>query len=135
MIFTNLNQSVLSVTQIFLTMDFKLNIMCSTIAAFTTRLITHPLDTVKTRIQLQSDGIGKTRSGIIPTIVNLYKTGGIKGIYPGLCISLVFSVPAMATYLTLYDESKKWFDGKPVNPIFVHGFAAIVAESTSGLFW
>ncbi len=88
----------------------------SLIASFFTRLLTHPLDTIKTNIQ----------------------TGSKKAIrwnklYQGLPVALCCSVPAVAVYLSAYDLTKESLGHQ--DSILVHAASAIVAEISSGIFW
>jgi solute carrier family 25 iron transporter 28/37 len=88
---------------------------CSAVAALVTRTLTHPLDTLKTRSQ-----------------VNIQRVGRFKDLYRGLGVSLVFSVPALSIYLSVYDGVKEQL---PPDAVSSHAIAAACAETLSGVVW
>ena len=98
-------------------------ISASCIAAILTRLICHPLDTLRIHSQLSQKSSLKT---------NYYK---------GLGVSLVFSIPGLSSYLSTYDLSKDYIQKSSIfnddyrKPLFMHSMSAIAAEVVSGLFW
>ncbi|KAF9312787.1 hypothetical protein BG003_005945 [Podila horticola] len=108
------------------------NLMASSAAALCSRLCTHPLDTVKTRVQ-----VANTPQHLFPTFLHLLRTGGL---YRGLPIALTLSVPGLSVYLTTYDVAKKAFSKQfPAqmrdDSVANHMLSAGVAEVCSGLFW
>ncbi|KAG0084569.1 hypothetical protein BGZ93_008210 [Podila epicladia] len=108
------------------------NLMASSAAALCSRLCTHPLDTVKTRVQ-----VANTPQHLVPTFLHLFRTGGL---YRGLPIALTLSVPGLSVYLTTYDVAKealsKQFPAHVQDDSVVnHMLSAGVAEVCSGLFW
>jgi len=107
------------------------NLMASSAAALCSRLCTHPLDTVKTRVQ-----VANTPQHLFPTFLHLLRTGGL---YRGLPIALTLSVPGLSVYLTTYDVAKnalsKQFPEHMQDSVANHMLSAGVAEVFSGLFW
>ncbi|KAF9170757.1 hypothetical protein BGX21_008355 [Mortierella sp. AD011] len=106
------------------------NLLASSIAAFVSRLCTHPLDTLKTRVQASSKPLP-----LLPTFLNLVRNGGL---YRGLPVALTLSAPGLSVYLTAYDLSKDKFSyfkylGK--DSVLNHLASAATAEVLSGLFW
>ncbi|KAI1318555.1 hypothetical protein EDD11_006245 [Mortierella claussenii] len=105
--------------------------MASSVAAFASRLCTHPLDTLKTRVQ-----VSNTPLPLLPTFASLVKNGGL---YRGLPIALTLSVPGLSVYLTAYDLSKgsfsRYFPHLGADSVVNHMASAVVAEVSSGLFW
>ncbi|KAJ3410302.1 hypothetical protein HDV05_003958 [Chytridiales sp. JEL 0842] len=106
----------------------------SCVAAFTTRCITHPLDTIKTRIQHSPSS----------NFLTAIQSAPLRSLYNGLGISLLFSVPALGIYLGSYDACKtrfaeSWYGHldrkKGESSMAVHMGSAVVAEALSGLFW
>jgi len=87
--------------------SYQFNILASTLAAISARLITHPLDTIKTRVQVGTHKSHAIRS----TLQTILKTDGIRGLYRGLGVSIAFSVPALGVYLYTYDSIKDYFGG------------------------
>ncbi|KAF8978530.1 hypothetical protein BGZ46_006370 [Entomortierella lignicola] len=108
-----------------------LNLTASSAAAFISRLCTHPLDTLKTRVQASSKPLP-----LLPTFLDLVKNGGL---YRGLPIALTLSAPGLSVYLTAYDLTKEKishqfsFLGK--DSVINHLTSAAIAEILSGLFW
>ncbi|KAG0044946.1 hypothetical protein BGZ83_009770 [Gryganskiella cystojenkinii] len=107
------------------------NLVASSAAALCSRLCTHPLDTLKTRIQ-----VSNTRQPLLSTLGSLVKTGGL---YRGLPIALTLSVPGLSVYLTAYDLTKEHLARKfsflGTDTVLNHLSSAVVAEVSSGLFW
>lgn len=108
------------------------NLLASSTAALASRLCTHPLDTVKTRIQVSNS----PHQGLIPTFVELVRT---RAVYRGLPIALALSVPGLSVYLTTYDLAKdrlsRQFDGFGTDTVQNHMMSGMIAEVFSGLFW
>ncbi|KAI8071832.1 mitochondrial carrier domain-containing protein [Thamnidium elegans] len=106
--------------------------VASSIAALVARLITYPLDTIKTRLQTRHD---RHYSPILqdsfpkppPSSLNAFTS-----LYRGLSITLLFSVPAMTLYLCAYEWIKTLLF---LRPLLVHAIAGCFAELTAGLFF
>ncbi|KAG9323020.1 hypothetical protein KVV02_008088 [Mortierella alpina] len=108
------------------------NLMASSAAALCSRLCTHPLDTLKTRIQVSNGP-----QPLFSTFVRLAREGGL---YRGLPIALTLSAPGLSVYLTAYDLSKERIarllpSYLGTETVANHLASALVAEVTSGLFW
>jgi hypothetical protein len=67
------------------------------------KLITHPIDTIKAKIQINS---GKN-IGIIDIVENTLKSESYKGFYKGLPVSVIGSMPACLLYFGSYEYAKK----------------------------
>ncbi|KAI9205694.1 mitochondrial carrier domain-containing protein [Polychytrium aggregatum] len=110
------------------------NILFSSTAAITTRSLTHPLDTIKTRIQYSQH----ISSGA-PGLASYLRSNANLSLYRGLGVSLIFSVPALTVYLTTYDALKhrlgSWYGRGGGESILVHAASAATAEGLSGLLW
>ena len=109
------------------------SIICASISALAARLSTHPLDTIKIRIQSI-----KGHSSIYDTFQSIWTQQGPRGLYRGLPVALVFSVPALSAYLFLYDQTKARLSGSLLgnsDSAAVHATSALIAECVSGLFW
>jgi len=108
-------------------------------SALVSRLTTHPLDTLRVRIQTHEGKKMPPLSKIIPKPWT--------GLYAGLPVALAFNVPGACFYLTSYEACKSGFskyllkptpDGKPPTlpaqlPLIAS--AALAAELASGLIW
>ncbi|KAG0376764.1 hypothetical protein BGX24_007267 [Mortierella sp. AD032] len=107
------------------------NVLASSTAALCSRLCTHPLDTLKTRIQASNSS-----QGLIPTFVELVRG---RSLYRGLPIALALSVPGLSVYLTTYDLAKdrlsRQFDSFGADTVRNHMMSGMIAEVCSGLFW
>ncbi|KAF9185273.1 hypothetical protein BGZ51_002748 [Haplosporangium sp. Z 767] len=107
------------------------NLLASSAAALCSRLCTHPLDTLKTRIQ-----VSNTPQSLLPTFLDLARNGGL---YRGLPIALTLSAPGLSAYLTVYDLTKeaisRHFPHFGNDTVVNHMASGVVAEVTSGLFW
>ncbi|KAJ3369907.1 hypothetical protein GGF31_004982 [Allomyces arbusculus] len=119
---------------------FSVNLIASSVAALAARMTTHPMDTVKTRIQADA-GLRETPVGARTALLDIFRSEGLRGLYRGLPVALVFSVPAVSIYLYAYDETKRVL-AAGVGPVQVaetspvaHFTAAVLAEMLSGLFW
>ncbi|KAF9141198.1 hypothetical protein BG015_001362 [Linnemannia schmuckeri] len=108
------------------------NLLASSTAALASRLCTHPLDTVKTRIQVSN----APQQGLIPTFVELVRA---RALYRGLPIALTLSVPGLSVYLTAYDLAKdqlsRQFGSFGTDTVQNHMISGMIAEVCSGLFW
>ncbi|KAI1275283.1 mitochondrial carrier domain-containing protein [Xylaria sp. FL0933] len=103
-------------------------------AAFTVDMMIYPLDTLKTRQQSQdflktfADPTTKTR---------LPSRQLFKGLYQGIGIVIVATLPAAGTFFTVYEASKS-FLGRHTSNLglpqpFVHSSASAIAECASCL--
>jgi hypothetical protein len=69
------------------------------------RVLCHPLDTAKSRIQAQSTASGHSMlyRSTLHALTNTLRYEGVRGLYRGFLITLVGSVPATCLYLTSYE--------------------------------
>ncbi|KAJ3221520.1 hypothetical protein HK099_003432 [Clydaea vesicula] len=97
-------------------------------SAIAARTLTHPLDTIKTRVQNNSINLSNSWSSL----------------YRGLSVALCFSVPAVSGYLVGYDYVKSFLSNKLLHSdnnhsifrlLLVHSTSACFAEAWSGLLW
>ncbi|GAA5893278.1 hypothetical protein JCM8208_004396 [Rhodotorula glutinis] len=111
-------------------------LVASSLASISARLCTHPLDTIRIRIQ--------TAGYPVPPIKELVPRPRIRSLYAGLPVAVGFSVPALSVYLSVYEASKRYFsetwlpqDKAPgllqQLPVFVA--AGTAAEFASGAIW
>eukprot|EP00698_Gefionella_okellyi_P007166 TRINITY_DN1740_c0_g7_i1.p1 TRINITY_DN1740_c0_g7~~TRINITY_DN1740_c0_g7_i1.p1 ORF type:complete len:114 (-),score=1.12 TRINITY_DN1740_c0_g7_i1:136-477(-) len=77
----------------------------SGLAAMTAAAATHPLDTLKVRLQLQGElPSTAVRRGLVAETISILKTQGIPGLYPGLTASLFRQATYSMTRLGVYQE-------------------------------
>ena len=62
--------------------EFGIAAACGFLYGGTNTLVGHPFDTVKTKMQTQSEHMG-LKTGVIDTIKNVYKIEGAVGFYRG----------------------------------------------------
>jgi solute carrier family 25 iron transporter 28/37 len=71
--------------------------------------------------------------------VGIWRTEGPLAFYRGLPIAMFFSVPALSSYLWVYDTSKALLSASGVlgteHSALVHAAGAGMAEAVSGIFW
>ncbi|KAJ3182143.1 hypothetical protein HDU85_003185 [Gaertneriomyces sp. JEL0708] len=127
-----------------LTSGVASHILFSSTAGFIARCVSHPLDTLKTRIQFAAPS---TTTHAEPSLRQIYSTflstirneGGPRALYKGLPVALVFSIPALSIYLGTYDYAKarlaRWSGFGDEHDIRVHAVASCSAEILSGMLW
>ncbi|KAJ3063444.1 hypothetical protein HDU98_000767 [Podochytrium sp. JEL0797] len=110
-------------------------VIFSSAAAFATRLVVHPLDTLKIRVQ---NGTTERSRSVLAVLRN---TKHLSSLYNGLSVTLALSVPGLAVYLSTYEVSKYNIgmalstDGQPQSNVLVHALAGTIAECFSGVIW
>ncbi|GAA6024695.1 hypothetical protein JCM11491_003618 [Sporobolomyces phaffii] len=111
-------------------------IAASSASAISARLCTHPLDTLRIRIQ--------TAGAVVPPLRQLVPAPRLQNLYAGLPVAIGFSVPALSVYMLTYETSKRYIAENFVSkhekpsllqqlPIFVA--AGTAAELASGMIW
>jgi len=97
--------------------------LASALAGAFARVPTHPLDTLKARIQAASPPPS------LPTALqSLLRAEGVRGLYRGFAFTFAVSVPASCMYFTTYELSK--------GPSAASHFAAgMLAETVSCVLW
>ena len=69
------------------------------------KLFTHPIDTIKSKIQVSSGIDAKT--GILQIAKSTYKSEGMGGLYKGLPVNIIGSIPGSVLYFGSYEFAKK----------------------------
>ncbi|KAI7903343.1 mitochondrial carrier domain-containing protein [Cokeromyces recurvatus] len=126
-------------------------IFASSIAALVTRTITHPMDTIKIRLQastLNHNNTNKTtlfenlKTIIFPIQVGnndkLNQLRTFTSLYRGLPVALLFSVPALSVYLSCYETTKQTLYNKyqiKKDAAVNHLVSGCIAEISAGLFF
>lgn len=109
-------------------------LLASAFSGCMSRTFVHPFDTIRTRVMVSTS---RTTS-IAKTARELVKTDGVRGLYRGFGISMVMQAPAIATFLTTYEWSKKnisKYTGKSEKSAWVHLGSGLMAETVSAVFW
>ncbi|GAA5859702.1 hypothetical protein JCM8547_006991 [Rhodosporidiobolus lusitaniae] len=111
-------------------------LLASSLSAVSARLVCHPLDTLRIRVQ--------TAGPVVPPLRQLVKGMKVQQLYAGLPVAIAFSVPALSVYLQTYEASKRYFSDLwlPQDreagilrqlPVFLA--AGTAAELASGAIW
>jgi len=80
--------------------DFYKNFLVGTLSTCTATTCIQPMDMIKVRIQLASEGGGNT--GFVSTVKEIYGIGGVKEFYRGLDSALLRQVVYGTLRLGLY---------------------------------
>ncbi|CAG8677805.1 2479_t:CDS:2 [Rhizophagus irregularis] len=116
------------------------NIVDSSIAAVISRLCTHPLDTIRVRLQANTTNTFSRSNGKLVNnlFIQLIRKTPIKSYYNGLAIAASLGIPALSSYLFVYDKTKYFLSNrlniKDTSALNYMASAAI-AEICSGVFW
>ncbi|KAM0789031.1 hypothetical protein ACM66B_003097 [Microbotryomycetes sp. NB124-2] len=112
-------------------------IVASSASSISARLVAHPIDTIRIRIQTYP---GST----LPPLSQLVPKPRIRNLYAGLPVAIGFGVPALSAYLMSYEVSKRYFGDKLLpagsNPTIlqqlpVFMLSGLAAELVSGGIW
>lgn len=92
------------------------------------------MDTLRSRLMVSRVPNKTLRTAFL----DLISTDGFRGLYRGFGISIIMQAPAVATYLSTYDEAKRQFSSatplQPSSPL-LHLMSGLVAETVSAVFW
>ncbi len=80
-------------------------IMAAAVAGCTSWAALYPFDVVKSRLQLDKQGLKYT--GTLDCFVKTYKEGGMRALYSGLGYTLLRAAPVAATILPIYEYAKR----------------------------
>jgi hypothetical protein len=98
------------------------------------KLITHPMDTIKARVQVETGG----REKIVNCLKSVIAKEGIPGLYRGIGVSVFGSLPANVLYFGTYEFVKKkllflnYFKSSEFLKYFIGG---LIAETVSCLIY
>lgn len=92
------------------------------------------MDTLRSRLM-----VSKTPNKTLRTaFLDLISTDGFRGLYRGFGISIIMQAPAVATYLSTYEEAKRQITSvtslQPSSPV-LHLMSGLIAETVSAVFW
>lgn len=112
-----------------------ISFLSGTISGSISKLLTHPMDTIKAKMQVYQD---KKFEGIMSIFKKTYSEEGIKGFYKGINISVVGSIPASGLYFGSYEYAKKNLlkgDFFKKHEAVSHLIGGMFAEAISCIFW
>ena len=87
--------------------EISVTTLSSVIAGGISRLLVHPIDTIKAKLQVQQATKCTEFTNIRQAAKVTIKREGISGLYKGLTISVFGSIPAVSIYFTAYELSKQ----------------------------
>lgn len=105
----------------------------SALSGITSRIILHPIDTIKSRIQVQTNESFYKNS--FDAIKKIKMTEGHKGYYKGLGVSIPLTGFANALYLGGYEKFKDLYSNYFHNPNYVQFLSGFSAEAISCILW
>jgi len=125
------------------------NTLGSAFAGIVSRIFTHPIDTAKSRLQVQyASGVNaQAYTGTQDVLTKTFKAEGVAGLYRGFGAILVGGTPGTVTYLCTYEFAKehlgklqKSFRGKDDNDshsgdFLVHFSAGMIAETIACIIY
>jgi len=83
-------------------------------AGFVATITLHPLDVIKTRLQVQD--LNKTYDGTVHAFKTILKREGARGLYAGLTPAVVGNTTSWAMYFALYDRARKRYEKRGTSP-------------------
>jgi hypothetical protein len=120
------------------------NALGSATAGIFSRLLTHPLDTVKARLQAPPpvlNTINSTSSNIRPykgvkdVLIRTYRSEGILALYRGFGAIVVGGTPGTMIYLCGYEWIKNRFEARAVPEFAIHFSAGMLAETIACIIY
>ena len=82
------------------------------IAGFAATIALHPLDVIKTRLQVQDTVRDVQYKGTVHALKTILKSEGARGAYAGLSPAMVGNTASWAMYFAFYDRAKKRYEMK-----------------------
>jgi hypothetical protein len=94
--------------------DIIATMLGSCLSGVFSRVLCHPLDTLKARVQAASPpfAAAAARGGVFPVLRALLRAEGVAGLYRGFTVAVVGGVPASCLYFTTYELAKRTVAGR-----------------------
>ena len=106
----------------------------SALSGVLSRLVCHPLDTLKSKLQYDN---GSSFSGTLDALYKTYASDGIRGFYRGLGVAIIGGAPGVCLYLSSYDTCKDLLIKNSyfmaANPFVSYLCSGMIAEACSCL--
>jgi len=104
------------------------------------KFVGHPIDTIKAQIQVSTSTINFQKSlknNLFSVGYRIVSSQGIKGLYPGVGISVTLGAPATMIYFGIFEKAKYAIRNKLnwKNEMAISFWAAICAEIGSCVLW
>ena len=127
------------------TPDNYYNTIAGGLAGATSAVVSCPLDVIKTKLQAQGGfedrrEVGQVNihrsayRGVRGTALTVWREDGLKGFYRGLTPLLLGYVPTWAVYLTIYNQTRQYFNERPelgVNQFQSNVYASLIGGASS----
>jgi hypothetical protein len=113
--------------------EFKSVLAGSAAASLVARAFTHPLDTVKARLQAN-----QTYKGPVDTFFNTFQKEGLRGLYRGFGAIFIGGTPGTMIYLSSYEVFKKKLSDNDKNDnkeFVVHFCSGMLAETIACIIY
>lgn len=114
-------------------------IIAASTASCLGKIATHPLDTVKAQLQVEtSRSISPASSSneALPAVRRVLARSSFRSLYQGYSVAVLGSLPAGAVYMTTYETLKPKFEISLPRHRFLADFSAgLAAEAISCVFW
>lgn len=107
--------------------DFFYGVLASASAGLIGRLVCHPIDTIKAKLQANYNF-----KGVADVVKTTYIREGARGFYQGLGTVLVGGIPGVCIYLTTYETCKMEMQKRKVfgaNDFGVYFSCGMLAEA------
>ena len=79
-------------------------------AGFMATITLHPLDVIKTRLQVQDLQIATKYNGTLHAFKTILRNEGARGLYAGLSPAVVGNTASWAMYFAFYDRARKRYE-------------------------
>ena len=99
--------------------SFESTVFGSAVSGIISRCVTHPLDTIKAKVQAHQH-----YAGPIDALKRTYSSGGIRGLYRGIGVVIVGGTPGTIVYLCSYEACKEKLGNDSSVSYFCSGFVA-----------
>ena len=107
------------------------------VAGLVSRSITHPLETLGARLQVDSTKLSFGKSNLaLKHYQTLLSTEGWRGLYRGFSMTFIMNIPGSALYMFSYEYFKQIFSRSPFGQgIFCNALSGFLAEASSCVLW
>lgn len=92
-------------------LPFVYQFAAGAIAGVSELLVMYPLDVVKTRMQLQTKGVGEQYTGLVDCIGKIVRKEGFKQLYKGISSPILMEAPKRATKFAFNEKFQKMYAG------------------------
>ena len=106
----------------------------SALSGMLARIPTHPLDTLKAKLQAHRGVEG----GLWSALSGTWRSQGLRGFYAGIGIAFGGAGPVACLYFTTYEVAKRRladFPALAAQPSLAHFCSGLLAESVSCVLW